>query len=558
MSDAYNLDRVAFLDDGAVAAIYGTHVVVFEADGTTRADIAPPAGMGFEETDMVFAKTTIMPDGETIAYLGAKRMALWSTKTNACARVIDSPPVAAWPKGGFVYDVMCQRGRLVGLAIHLGSSPELPHVFVWDDDFTRREIPVEKTHLAVSTDGTHAIAELDLIDLATGKTLRRIEDGHTPMAASDGAARIVHPTYWSEGDDYRQGVTIVGTGARIALTESANAIAISRDGKLAASIGLKGLSIIDLEAKKERFYKSLGDRVEGVAVSNDGKRVACGCGPRVVVLDAETGADLSSFEGSIGAATIGANEVVTVGNGKLDVWSLTGERVRSIDAGNVGKLASGDGFVATAGDRGVQRVDLDKGVTWSTGRIGTIDSIAVFGDMIAAGVEIEHERFAIVWKDGKELVRTKPQPAPVEHLAFSRDGALLASSSSSAFEHGDMYGDETVVVVTEIASGKTREEVKVPGRAWGDMMFEGDDLLVAAEGSTFRHRGKKTSKVAARLELAHGTTSLRRTKAGKWELFRDGEKVSAMTLPGQPVALHGKHVLVQSTDGTYVVVAAPV
>lgn len=555
--DAYKLDWVKILSDGAIAGAYGTVVSIFEPDGRLR--VARDGYAKLYETEHILnPKVAIAPDGSALAYLGGDKLAIWSIADDKLLRVlkVKSP---AWKKGGFGHDVRWNRNGIVALSTELtgGMKWENRTVFFWSTTFEPVIVPVnDDTNdigFGVADDCTHCTVGRQLISLPDGKHVRVLEDHATDFALSDGAKRIVHCSSeeidekWVDGVRDERG-TFVKTGLR------AHSLSISPDGSLVAGHGHDGVFLVDFGAKKERFHKALGSDIEGGAIGKS--IVAWSVGPRIVVLDLVKGEDRSAFEGSVGAVALSPLGVLIAGERDIRVLGDDGLPGRTIDANRVTKMVAAADVVFTCSADGLRAVDGKGAVRIGVQGIRTIDALAIAddGSKVAAGIEMEGERVAVVWstKDGSELARSTKHPAPVEALALS--GTKLATASSTSFDHGDMYGDGVKVFVQD--GSTVIDEFQVDGDRVRNLVFEGDDLLITTSTRAFRRKDKKTSKLATPVILRATNGDTLRAKGDGFELWSSTKKIHAVVVEGQPVALDDKRILTALADGTFALYAS--
>ncbi len=542
IADAGRLDWIVLLDDGAVAAASASRVVIFEKDGTTRLEIDSSNEL-YEKHAMLNPRVAISPDGRELAFLDGNKLVIQSIGDTQL-RVLDVK-AKSWKYPGFGHELHWSKSGTIALCS--SNSPRQTTgwsnrtLFHWNASFEMTEIPIQtekdEVGFAISPSGTHVMVGNQVIAIPSGKHVRAIETPSYNFGVSDGG-EVVYTFSEERNGAWVSGIWDDERKAFNSATEDANAIRVSPDRTFAAVQGLKGLGVVDLVTHEERFFHALGDNIEALTLANG--RVACGAGPRVVIYDVESGADLASFEGALGNATLSNGAMIVAKNDVLGVFDREGKELRTIDTGSVHHLVGANGVVAIAGERGVQVANVDDGSVCVIAKpFRNIDSLGISsdGERVIAGVELDdRSRLAIVWSamDGKELARGKKHPALVDRVALGDDS--FASASSESFAHGDTYGDDTTVHIHG-ADGALIEEKKIKGRLAGAMAFFKGTLLVTTEKSAWR------------IAAASSTHTVRVRDDG-YELWAE-KKSRALTIPGTPVALEGNLLLASHSDGTY-------
>ncbi len=561
----YPVERVVVLDDGSIAGFYGTHVAIFDATGTIVATPNPQDTLEREGMH-IGCEADISPDGRFVAYFDGNKLLIWSVRDDASVRLM---PIRGkrWPDQGFPYALRWRTGGIVAYAYSEAGDDRFHSLFVIDDTFTVAEVAFDfgdtRADIDVATDGSHFTRAKQLFSFPKGKRLRPLGGARDHYAISDAAKTIVYGEMTPAGEP---SLVREGAVAPIIVTEFPDHVAITRDGMLVACRGYNGLSVVDVEAGKERFHRQFDDRLACHSVS--ATRVVCAIEHQIIVLDAATGNDLSGFDGVLGVGALCAGMAVLAKGSALQVYDLDGSLVRTIalGGGSIARLVTAGDLLFVHADGVLQLVELGGKIRWSTptSPFSILDSLAISDDgtRVAAGVEIlagDDDSATdgkiwrtIVWnaKTGAELFRGPVHRAPLQGLALSADGSTLASVSATSFEHGDLHGDNAVVTI--VTDGVVTDNLVIAGcRPIRIAAYDGDDLLISSNDETWRYRDKKVSKLAGGICASAADGHTLRAFGDRHEIWKDGARNAKLAIDGRPVAVASEGVLIAGHDGTY-------
>ncbi|MFS8097849.1 hypothetical protein LFM09_11975 [Lentzea alba] len=249
--------------------------------------------------------------------------------------------------------------------------------------------------------------------------------------------------------------------------DQVDTIALSPDGRLLATGAVDGVAELWRDSRKIATLPNTG-RVTDVAFSPDGQRLAVAGREGVRLFDAD-GRQITALEPKAAAAGVSfspdGTRLATAG-ATAQVWDLKSGKAESAPVrheGDVYRVAySPSGVLATAGadggvfvgDRQIMRAEGPiSGLAWSQdGKLAIADethalwlydgAVTSFPgpDSLVRGLAFHDDKLAVGSNDGivrimdvatrRETGRLT-QPNRVRDVAFSRDGALLASSSSA-------------------------------------------------------------------------------------------------------------------------------
>ncbi|MBB5955061.1 WD40 repeat protein [Saccharothrix tamanrassetensis] len=271
------------------------------------------------------------------------------------------------------------------------------------------------------------------------------------------------------------------------LAEDVSAVAFSPDGELVALARVHGVELRDTKTNKPvRFWRGHANPVEEIAYSPNGRLVATvESDGRAYLWDAMTGEPRAEIEGLVrGRIAFLADRVHLVGlgvEGEVRFWVVRTGALRDALAGRFERLAvaSNGVWLATAAAGGVVQVwALDGHETHQIRVDSEVHRLALFDDTTVA-VGSEDGAVEIVdTASGMPVARVATGHGPIEDLAFSPDGTLLATTGQGA----DVAVWDMVTGV-EVTSFSARLGV-------GALVFapDGKRIAVAVEdGSAFLH-----------------------------------------------------------------------
>jgi WD40 repeat protein len=327
--------------------------------------------------------------------------------------------------------------------------PRAPsYTLLWDDKGSRLLVSGSETYW-------------QLLDAASGAILL------APPTGRDGRYIAISPNgdMVFEGDSESSSARVwsVNAGQRLVTLGTkrlyVNQAVFSSDGSRVAVLGADGISVWDSQTGR-RCFEISNDRLSqkrswglgGVSFNPSGDRLAVrivGASPRVLLLDAETGALAAEFEATVSGertdipvAFPPAGSLIAAASGRGDIelreiMSVGAETSFVGHVGPVGALASSDDarIAATGGDDDTIRIwDLLSGAALATltGHGDDLQSIAVSHDG-ARVLSVAKDGTARIWhsKDGKELGQLGDTSFIPDRAVLSKGGSRVAIAGGS-------------------------------------------------------------------------------------------------------------------------------
>lgn len=260
----------------------------------------------------------------------------------------------------------------------------------------------------------------------------------------------------------------------------ANAVAISRDGKVALIAGAdRSLKLWDISAEREiRRFVGHTASVWSVAFSPDERQALSGSMDGTARLwDVATGQELKRFEGHLSLVTAVAfspdgRQILTGGyDGSVALWDAKGEEIKRFEglSKSIHALTfSPNGKSALIGGDGpIHLIDLDSGKTIKTfaGHPSAVSCVAIspHGGLAASGGD---DGTARVWDmgSGKQIrAFSSDNHAAIRDVAFAPSGkSLLTASTDRSVRLWDIDGNnqagrfdrhETAVITASFING---------------------------------------------------------------------------------------------------------
>ncbi len=254
------------------------------------------------------------------------------------------------------------------------------------------------------------------------------------------------------------------------------ALRYTHDGKGILVATDKALHLVDAESLSEIWKAVPGGQLLALDLSADGKRVAVGGRTAATtVYDVATGEKLSEhrgLEGRIESVAVSADgvRVAAAADRAITLWDGTNPKGRSVAGGSLAISLSPDGailYVATS--HALSRFDAATGEALRGGLGGPVSSV-VFNPRGTQLAVIARESIAI-WNIEKPIsVRTLAQRLTT-HAAFDSSGKTLAT--------GTVTGK---VVLWNTSTGKATRSFSTELGAVAAVAFSPDDSRLAAAG----------------------------------------------------------------------------
>ena len=287
---------------------------------------------------------------------------------------------------------------------------------------------------------------------------------------------------------------------RIEAKDEVSAIAYSPNGKLLAWVGEEDptIRLVDLVGKKaDKLLKGPAGWVYSIAFSRDGKLLASGGhGGKIFLWDVNTGKQLrhwQAFGFRVGHLAFSPDGKILAstgvsGSSAIRLWdTASGKEIHPL-VGHTGVIQSlkysGDGnkLFSLGQDQRAITWNVAKGLQEDTAsQIGPFGKRLVTATLSPDGKLLAGRSFhpkeksddiIRLWdtRTGKELHALDKHKEPLNKLAFSDDGKVLASSGRDGIHLWDP------------ASGKKLRQIKVP-QLFGSLAFSPNGKILAAEGA---------------------------------------------------------------------------
>lgn len=273
----------------------------------------------------------------------------------------------------------------------------------------------------LATAGDHHDGTIRLWDVAGGQELRRFEGKHQYLPpvfawAPDGKTLV------TSGPDRTIHVWDAATWNELRRIEDCRdlltSVAFGHDSRTLAAACRNILRLWDVTTGKERLpFTAHGSGVATVAFSADGKLLASGSWDKTARLwDAATGKELRRLDHRHGVWSVAfsaAGQLLAASGGRVHTWDPATGKELGAGGRDVGALSPSGRFMAAS---------------------------------------VSPDRTLRLWEAATGKERPSPAVRSVDRLAFSADGELLALITAEGWS-------QTVLVVLEVATGKTRRRV---------------------------------------------------------------------------------------------------
>jgi WD40 repeat protein/serine/threonine protein kinase len=457
------------------------------------------------------------PDGKRLASASYdKLLKVWDTQTGKALLTIELEKSL----NNVVFSPDGKRLATGAYGYNYQQRENLPSgVKVWDAETGQQLLSIEgaRSNVAFSPDGKRLASrsgtwddtkkaftgEVKLWNSQTGQELLSIngqgESGAIAFSPDGQRLATVDRNATVRIWDSRSGQEL------LSVKDAGDWVVFSPDGKRLATVR----KVLDSETGKELL--TLNSDTFSVAFSSDGKRLATADRTDIVtLLDAETGAQILSFKGTIRGVTsvvfsASGNKLACAGpEGIIKIWDATTSQESRTFGGDTERFTnmsfSPDGKRLAFGTAGTWDAAKDALVDGKmkvlesqtgqelmslNGHSSSVNSVAFSpdGQRLASA---SSDQTVKVWdaQAGRELLTIKGHTSAVVCVAFSPDGKRLVSCSSrpsgiSTGPSGKDPGEPGEVVVWDASSGQELLTLKGHRRFVNSVAFSPDGKLLA-------------------------------------------------------------------------------